>query len=131
MPFVQSILHGIVNYTTAPLNLAKNAETALLKAAEYGAVPHFEVYYEDFSTEEKQDTYHYTYCASLAQTDYERIANTFKTLQNEKITNHYLVKKGVYCTEYSSDISVYVNYNKEDVKVNGVTVEARSFLKVG
>lgn len=131
VPFVQSILHGIVNYTTAPLNLAKNAETALLKAAEYGAVPHFEVYYEDFSTEEKQDTYHYTYCASLAQTDYERIANTFKTLQNEKITNHYLVKKGVYCTEYSSDISVYVNYNKEDVKVNGVTVEARSFLKVG
>ena len=131
VPFVQSILHGTVNYTTEPLNLAKNTETALLKAAEYGAVPHFEVYYEDFSTEDKQDACHYTYCASLAQTDYERIANTFKSLQNEKITNHYRVKKGVYCTEYSSDISVYVNYNEKDVKVNGVTVEARSFLKVG
>lgn len=131
VPFVQSILHGIVNYTTTPLNLEKNSETALLKAAEYGAVPHFEVYYEDFSTEDRQDTYHYAYCASVAQTDYERLSNTFKTLQNEKITNHYLVKKGVYCTEYSSDISVYVNYNKEDVRVNGVTVEGRSFLKVG
>lgn len=131
VPFVQSILHGIVNYTTTPMNLAKNTETALLKAAEYGAVPHFEVYYEDFSTEESQDTYHYTYCAFLAQTDYERLSNTFRTLQNEKITNHYLVKDGVYCTEYSSDISVYVNYNKKDVKVNGVTVEGRSFLKVG
>lgn len=131
VPFVQSILHGLVTYTTSPLNLNDNTETALLKAAEYGAVPYFEVYYSDNSTEDKKDLYNYISCASLAQEDYERLSNTFDLLQNKKITNHYKVKKGVYCTEYSSDISVYVNYNKKDVKVNGVTIEARSFLKVG
>lgn len=131
VPFVQSILHGIVSYTTSPLNINGQSDTALLKAAEYGAVPHFEVYYKDFSDGDKVDNYNYTACASLAQKDYERLSNTFNSLQNEKITNHYLVKKGVYCTEYSSNKSVYVNYNNKDVKINGVTVESRSFLMVG
>ena len=131
VPFLQSLLHGVAAYSSTPMNLNSNTDTALLKAAEYGCIPNFEMYYSDNSTEEKQDSYHYMNCGTTAQSAYERLANTFSSLQNKKITAHYLVKKGVYCTEYSGNISVYVNYNKKDVTVNGVKVEARSFLKVG
>ena len=56
--------------------------------------------------------------------------NVFADLSDRKITAHYRVKSGVYCTEYGAGTSIYVNYNKKDVTVSGVTIEARDFLKV-
>lgn len=131
VPFLQAVLHGMVSYSSTPINQSANPDTALLKAAEYGCIPSFEVYYADSGSEEEADTLNYINCAGFAQSVYERLSNTFSDLSGEKITAHYLVKKGVYCTQYSGDINVYVNYNNKDVTVNGVTVEARSFLRVG
>ena len=131
VPFLHALLRGVVTYSSTPINLSSNYDNALLKAAEYGAVPSFAVYHADLSEEKKTDNSYYMNCAGTAQSVYERLSNTFSSLVNEKITNHYRVKKGVYCTEYSGSISVYVNYNDTDVRVNGVTVEARSFLRVG
>ena len=37
VPFYQMVLHGYVNYTGKPLNLAGNTEDELLRSAEYGA----------------------------------------------------------------------------------------------
>lgn len=131
VPFMQILFHGVIDYATTPINLHSNTEYAMLKAAEYGAVPTFELYYSDLSTDEKKDNCYYMNEISSLQSAYERLNNTFESLQNKKITDHYKIKSGVYCTEYEGDINVYVNYTKKDVKVNGVTVESKSFIKVG
>ena len=44
VPFVEMILHGISDYTMAPVNLADDSETAFLKSLEYGAIPSYEWY---------------------------------------------------------------------------------------
>ena len=124
------MFHGYVDYSHTAFNREKNSETAFLKAAEYGAVPSFEWYGADLGTEEKKDAFYYMNGANEAQRCYERLNAVFADLRDKKITAHSKVAGGVYCTEYGSSDRVYVNYNKKDVTVSGVTVEARSFLKV-
>ena len=131
VPFLQLLLHGICDYSGKPLNLYKNFETGLLKAVEYGEVPSFSLYYADCSDGKKSDSYHYMNSAANAQIAYERMSAVLSGLSGKTITDHYKVKSKVYCTEYGGNISVYVNYGDTDVTVNGVTVGARDFVKVG
>ena len=130
VPFLQSVFHGYVDYSHTAFNKEKNSETAFLKAAEYGAVPSYEWYSANLGTEEEKDKFFYINGANEAQQYYERMNSVFGDLRSKKITAHKKVASGVYCTEYGSSSSVYVNYNKKDVTVNGVTVEARSFQRV-
>ena len=131
VPFLQILLHGLCDYSGKPLNLYKDFESGLLKAVEYGEIPSFSLYYKDFSTDKSSDAYYYMNCASNAQIAYTRMSNILSGLSGKTITAHYKVKSKVYCTEYGGNISVYVNYGDTDVTVNGVTVCARDFVKVG
>ena len=58
------------------------------------------------------------------------MSSVLSDLRDKKITAHSEVKSGVFRTEYGSSISIYVNYNDKDVTVNGVTVEANSFIRI-
>ena len=131
VPFVQSILHGYVDYSHTSFGKAKNSENAFLKAVEYGAVPSAEMYFSNFGTEENRDNLYYMNVATDAQQYYERASAVFADLRDKKITAHRKIKNGVFCTEYASSVSVYVNYSNKDVSVGGVTVEAKSFVRVG
>ncbi len=131
VPFVQSILHGYVDYSHTAFNKTKNSENAFLKAVEYGAVPSAEMYFLNFGTDEKKDGFYYMNAANNAQQYYERASAAFSDLRDKKITAHRKIRNGVFCTEYGSSASVYVNYSKKDVTVGGVTVEAKSFVRVG
>lgn len=130
VPFLQILLHGIIPYSSTPVNLCKNSDTAVLRAAQYGEILSYEFYYENAETENDKDNFYYMNFATHAQNAYERLSALYADLASRKITNHYCVKKGVYCTEFGDGVSVYVNYNSKDAKVNGVTIEAKSFLKV-
>lgn len=130
VPFLQSVLHGCTDYSHTAFNKEKNSETAFLKAAEYGAVPSFEWHSADLGSDGEKDSFYYMNGANEAQQYYERLNAVFADLRGEKITAHKKVAGGVYLTAYGSSCSVYVNYNKKDVTVNGVTVEARSFQRV-
>lgn len=131
VPFLQILLHGLCNYSGKPLNLYKNFENGLLKAVEYGEVPSFSLYYKDRSTDQSSDPYSYMNCSTNAQIAYDRMSTVLSGLSQKSITAHYKVQDKVYCTEYGGNISVYVNYRDTDVTVNGVTVGARDFVKVG
>lgn len=130
VPFLQTVLHGYVDYSHTAFNRAKNSETAFLKAVEYGAVPSGEWYFADRGSEESKDRLYYMNTAAEAQQYYERMNEAFADLRDKKITAHKEVKSGVFRTEYGSSVSIYVNYNKKDVTVDGVTVEGRSFIRV-
>lgn len=130
IPFVQAVLHGIADYSLSPINLKNNSTEAILKCAEYGAVPYYEWYYADKGTEDKADKYYYMNSVSDAQTGYERMKNTFSDLRDKRITDHEEVKKNVFVTEYGGNTKIYVNYNEEAVTVSGVTVEGKGFIRV-
>lgn len=130
VPFIQAVLHGLVEYSCEPVNKSENSEKAFLRSVEYGAVPYYEWYAADLSSEEKADKLNYLNSITEAQSQYERAAAVFEDLRDARITDHYRVKKNVYYTCYDNSTGVYVNYNSEPVSVNGVTVEGMSFLRV-
>ncbi|MBQ7117011.1 MAG: hypothetical protein IJN88_02245 [Clostridia bacterium] len=131
VPFIPAVLHGLTDYSFGAVNAEKNSEKAFLKCLEYGAVPYYEWYGADLSTQEKTDKSSYLNYITEAQTQYERAAEAFGDLRGARITEHYRVKKNVYYTGYDNSTGIYVNYGSKPVSVNGVTVEAMSFLRVG
>lgn len=130
VPFLQMLLHGYCDYSGAPLNLASNGETALLKAAEYGEIPEILCYYSDYGNEEVPDNCSYLFAASRAQQCMERLSPVLSGLGDKRITAHEEVRSGVFATTFGNTSTVYVNYNEADVTVHGVTVEGRSVLRV-
>ncbi len=130
VPFIQSVLHGIVDYSCEPVNSFKNSEKAFLKNIEYGAVPYYEWYASDLSAEGKTDKSSYINYITEAQLQHERAKAAFKDLRDARITDHYEVRDNVYYTCYDNRTGIYVNYNSKPVTVSGVTVEGKSFLRV-
>ena len=94
-------------------------------------MPHFELYYTDNSTDESKDKYNYSNSINEAQLYYQRMSSALSDLRNARITAHEKVKSNVYMTEYEGSTKVYVNYRKTAVTVDGVTIEPRSFVRVG
>lgn len=159
VPFIPLLLHATVQYSVEPINLSTDFTKAMLRCVEYGALPQFEWYYEDTeetqgtdeaepdtaeetpaeestetaeSTQEKEEQlkpYSYSDWATAAYTYYDKANRALGNIMDSRMTAHYEVRSGVYCTEYG-DTSVYVNYTDSDVTVGGVTVAANDFMRV-
>ena len=131
IPFVQLILHGIVDYSGDAINTAINLEETLLKYIEYGACPHFEWNYEPLTNQTKNDVFYYDNTINTAADFYAKANETLNDLRDARMTDHYEVDDGIFCTEYDTGSMIYVNYTDSDYSTLGVVVEARSFLRVG
>lgn len=130
IPFVQLVLHGIVDYSGDPINTSINLEETLLKYIEYGACPHFEWNYESLSNRTENDIFYYDNTINKAAEFYAESNEILNDLRDARITDHYEVDDGVFCTEYDTGSMIYVNYTNNDFSTLGVVVEARSFLRV-
>ena len=62
---------------------------------------------------------------------YAEIERSLDGLIGSAITDHAQVADLVYATTYETGDVIYVNYNKNDVTVNGVTVPARGCYREG
>lgn len=130
VPFVPLVLHGIVDYTGEPINTQVNIEETLLKYVEYGACPHFEWSYEPVGNSENDDIYYYDNTINTAAEYYAEVDSILNDLRDARMTDHYEVADGIFCTEYDTGSLVYVNYTDSDFETLGVTVEARSFTRI-
>lgn len=130
VPFVQLILHGIVDYSGEAINTAANSEETMLKCIEYGACPHFEWNYESLGSDTTADIFYYDNTINTAADFYTRANETLNDLRDARITDHYEVDDGVFCTEYDTGSMIYVNYTDSDYTVLGAVVEARDFIRI-
>ena len=131
VPFVQLILHGITEYTYDAINLKSDSKTALLKCVEYGAIPGFVLTNNVLDKDEKySEIFAVDNWLNFIYDAYSSSGEVLNDLRSSRITNHYLVSSGVYCTEYESTTRIYVNYTNEPVTVSGITVEPMSFFRV-
>ncbi len=130
VPFVQLILHGITDYAGEPINTGINLNETLLKNIEYGACPHFEWNYEPVIGKTEDDRFYYDNTINSAAEFYKEANETLNDLRDARITDHYEVTDGIFCTEYDTGARIYVNYTNTEYSVLGVVVEARSFLRV-
>lgn len=133
IPFVQMLLHGIVDYSGAPINLADDPQKQMLRSIEYGACPSYTWSYEPLEAEaeaKNAPAVHYADSLADAAAYYERANQALADLRGARMTRHSMVQENVYCTEYDSSTLVYVNYGEKDVTVNGVTIPAHDFLRL-
>ncbi len=130
IPFVQLVLHGIVDYAGDPINTSINLEETLLKHIEYGACPHFEWNYKSLSRRTENDIFYYDNTINTAAEFYAEATETLNDLRDARITDHYEVDDGVFCTEYDTGTMIYVNYTNTDFSTLGIVVEAGSYMRV-
>lgn len=130
VPFVQLVLHGIVDYAGNAINTSINREELLLKCIEYGACPHFEWNYESIGNDTESDIFYYDNTINLAAEFYTKANEALNDLRDARITDHYEIDDGVFCTEYDTGSMIYVNYTDSDFTVLGAVVEARNFIRI-
>ena len=130
VPFVELILHGIVDYSGEPINADINIEESLLRYIEYGACPHFEWNYESVVNNTEDDPFYYDNTINTAAEFYTKANETLNDLRDARMTDHYEVTDGIFCTEYDTGTMIYVNYTDSEYPVLGAVVEARSFLRI-
>ena len=133
IPFVQMLLHGIVDYSGKAINLADDPQTQMLRSIEYGACPSYTWSYEALEAKEgaeKAPLVNYEDSLADAAAYYKEANQALADLRGARMTKHSMVQENVYCTEYDSSSLVYVNYGETEATVNGVTIPARSFLRL-
>lgn len=129
IPFMQMMLHGITAYSTAGINSAYDIKTAFLKSVEYGCLPSVDWYCTKLGTE-IDDKYYYDSNINEIVTYYTKANNALRDIQSSRMTSHYKVQDGIYCTEYDNSIKVYVNYTGTAVTINGIKIPSMDCVKI-
>lgn len=130
VPFIQLVLHGILDYAGEPINLYTSEREAKLRSVEYGACPHYEWNYVPYDGNGENDRFYYDNTINSAADFYSRANDALNDLRDARMADHYEVSDGVFCTEYDNGAMVYVNYTDRDYTTLGVVVEAENFLRV-
>lgn len=135
IPFYQLALHGYVDYTGEPLNLAGETQEELLCSAEYGAGLYFTVMNE--SPFALQKTLYTQYFGAEYSAWHDRIVSIYNRYNdelghtfNQQMTDHISLSDELKCTVYEDGTRVYVNYSYNDAEADGHRVPARDYLVV-
>ncbi len=136
VPFYQIVFRGYVNLASTPVNLNSEQDDLILKLAETG----MSLYYllMDAESTSFQDTkFTASYACELDDhydemiANYKRMKVVYDAVGSSKITNYEIVSEDVKITTFSNGAKVYVNYDTEEVTVNGVKIGAKDFKVVG
>ncbi len=134
VPFVQSVLHGCVNYTTDSLNSYNDYELALLEAVSTGSTPKYTVSYK-FDRDVMNTEYDFLYYTDWSNwkdkilSDIADIDKLYNTISEAYIIG-YTNTGDVSVTSYSNGINVYVNYTEKDIAVGDITIPALQFVSI-
>lgn len=129
IPFVQMLLHGILEYSAVGFNTTEDSKIAFLQAVEFGCLPSADWYCTTFN-EELDAKYYYDKNINDMVTYYTKANECLSELRDSRMTSHSLIQDGVYCTEYDNSIRVYVNYTDEQVTTNGVIIESMDCITI-
>ncbi len=127
IPFVQSVLHGRITISGEAINIQGDIKDATLQCIEYGVCPSFTTVYSDKNLD--SDVL-FDNLVNEIMDCYDIASDALFGLESERITAHDCVKDGVYLTTYGDTAMIYVNYNETAASVNGVTIPAKSYLRI-
>ncbi|WP_339319518.1 DUF5696 domain-containing protein [Paenibacillus sp. FSL R10-2734] len=135
VPFSQIALHGIIPYTLNWGNSRDEYQKDFLRSIEYGAAPTFGVIYA--KTEEMKKAYSvWQYSlnfdeweASLLK-EYQRFSEALGDVQDQFIRSNRTIARNVKETVYENGQKIIVNYNNEQISVDGYHVPGNDFIVV-
>jgi len=135
VPFYEMVVGGSAALYSAPINESGNTREMLLRAVEYGVSPTFLL--TTAQRDALQDTdyqQYYSLCWGDWKQEIENVLEELADLEDvfgQRITGHKNLGFGAYSTSFANGTTVYVNYGKEDVTVEGVLIPAQGFVRKG
>ncbi|MDQ6420014.1 DUF5696 domain-containing protein [Paenibacillus sp. LHD-117] len=138
IPFYQIALHGYYDLAGTPFNMGERQDPRyeLLKTLETGSTIYYQWTYKP-STVVKDTPYNDMYALYYenwldeAAQLYGEAGGFLKSIRNMAITDHRTLQENVVQTTFENGASIIINYNKTAVQVNGIRIEARSYLLGG
>jgi hypothetical protein len=130
IPFVSLVLSGYTPMFSQHLNFYGNLSDVGLKMVEYNIKPAFVL------TAKQSHHLRFTNFEHLLSTEYANwkdkieqlvlTTNSLKDVSGQKMLNHEIVLDGLAKITYETKI-VYVNYNQNDVSIDGIVISANSY----
>lgn len=133
VPFLQMVIKGSIDYYAPYANVGFYSTNSILKMIEYGTYPSFIVGAADnFELQDTplQDLFSVNFddWKDTIQTVYDKVSGALSATEGRQMEEHRMVATGVARITYSGGVTLYVNYNADDVQVDGVTVPAQHYL---
>lgn len=133
VPFSQIAIHGLLTYSLEYENVSDNTENMFLKGLEYGALPSYILTYgeshelvESRTLRRFYSTYYKDWEEDIAS-QYQHYNDALADVQNQLITNHQMIARGVYETTYEEGKRIYVNYNSYPYDHDGLVIEPENY----
>lgn len=132
IPFYQMVLHGYTNLCSQSINLSADPKTAFLNAVSVGNSLSFTCIYEPdqnfINGNHSEISYSVYKDISNDMAEYvSQAADLINTVANKKILS-FSRQGNLTCTEFSSGVTVYVNFGTSSVSTPIGEVAARSFI---
>lgn len=138
VPFYQMVLHGYVEYAGKPFNSAddQDLQMNILKSVETGSNVYYSWVGSRLSSPETAEYDGYYSCyykdwVNEAVQAYREVNTALKKVKGQRIVSHEKLAKGVFKTTYENGKAFIVNYNDEEVAVDGEKVQARQYKIMG
>lgn len=134
VPFMQMVLHGLVDYTGAAVNRNGITETEILDTISTGGQLKFALMgasAEAVVNTQLDDLYcaEYGVCAPMVKTLYAKVAAVYRMVSDACISSY--VRNGqTVCTGYDNGVRVVVNYGDSPVEFEGKTVQSHDCLVI-
>lgn len=138
IPFYEMILHGCISYSTELLNFQDDEDMTgiVLQMIEAGASPHYVFTWEESSR--MKDTGLNRYYATTfdvwqneALDIYRQVNEALKYVSGSVITGHEILDGGVRKVTYDNGVIIYINYDDEAQKADGMEIPAMSYRMEG
>ena len=122
VPFYQLALHGYMNYSGRPLNLAADYKKTLLQSISVGAGLHFQWAFENthlINNSRYNSLYALNYSDWIDQAvqDYERANTILEHVRGAEIVDYFKLTDDWHITVYDNGFSIGVDYAKSSVTV--------------
>lgn len=133
IPFYQMVIHGMIPYSGDASNMRFNTKEQFLRMIEYGAVPYYQLMYEESSVM-KKSTYNTFYSGNYADwfdyavDEYKQVKEAYEDINDKLMVGHEKLADGVFKTTYENGVSIIVNYNDTAYSSDGITVAAQNFI---
>lgn len=136
VPFYGMVTHGFMNIAGTPINMSGDYKYDLLKAIENGANPLFTVSYRNaarIKEEQRMSEYYsvdYNHWLGDILETYKILNENLKPVRAKLIIDHEFLDKNIVKVTYEGGHAFILNYNNNDVTVEGHTLGPLEFVKV-
>lgn len=134
IPFYQLVIHGIIPYTTKPINENADDDQLLLLSLSTGTPIHYDMMYSSPNklTDSDYDTLYYTYYegwidSSAAQ--YTAFKDAISSVSDKQIISHKYLTSTKIETVFEGGTKIVVDLADNTVEINGTKIDYNNGLK--